>query len=606
MFGLEFGVVRRAAEAVTAVVGPPDLLPSKKMWRWTDRNGLTVNVHRETSSRATVWLAGDQVRTQGELDLVSGNVREEAPPKNSNCSAVVKDGPTLFAYARHDDEFVRLGEVIAKLASEHSNRDQEEKHLQGNERMTLDIVPAALGQEADTPVLSPLRDSAPEDMDNGTEDCALELDTKRRDVSTQTLDLTVDTLVNRIRKKSLILQPEFQRDYVWSADKASRLIESMLMGVPLPVVYVAEAQDGAWEVVDGQQRLTSINAFATGRFPDGSAFRLGRLAVRPDLRGKTYDDLSVAERNAIDNYAIRAVVIRKDSHPDLKFEVFERLNCGSVQLKDMELRNCMYRGSYNDMLAELAENDFLLKIRRAEAPHKRMDDRQLILRFLAMKRNTHLNYRGSMKQFMNREMLQHRHAPAAEIAEMKQAFESAIECAWTVFGKDAFRRWSPGDTAHPDGEWEGKLNIALWDTLLYTFSFYERRQIVPAADAIREEFLDLMSSDATFVDFIGRTTDKPDRVRYRADQWRRRVDAVVNTPPNEVRAFSRKLKIDLHRADPACRICNQHIQTPEDSEVDHVVHYWRGGPTIPENARLTHRWCNRVRGGRDDRSNTSH
>ena len=185
---------------------------------------------------------------------------------------------------------------------------------------------------------------------------------------------------------------------------------------------------------------------------------------------------------------------------------------------------------------------------------------------------------------------------------MKAMFESAIECAWAVFGvfgPNAFRRWSSGDDRSPEGQRESKLNIALWDTVLYTFAFFEKRQIVPVADAIREEFLDLMSTDDTFVDYIGHTADKPDRVRYRADTWRqRREAAAVVVPAGEARAFSRKLKEDLHTADPTCAICGQHIHAPEDAEVDHIKHYWRGAATISKNARLTHRHCNRARGGR--------
>lgn len=436
-----------------------------------------------------------------------------------------------------------------------------------------------------------------EDM-SGAEDAPLELESSERRLATQSLDLSIEALMTRISRNGLILQPEFQRDYVWSAGKASALVESVLMRIPLPVVYLAETQEGDWEVVDGQQRLTSLYSYVVGRFPDGTAFRLGQMNVRSDLKGKPFKDLSKADQNAILNYTLRAVILQNESHPDLKFEVFERLNCGSVQLKDAELRNCMYRGAYNDMLNKLAENPYLLKIRHAETPHKRMDDRQLILRFLAMKRNSHLNYRGGMKQFMNREMIAHRHAPTGEIAGMTAMFESAIECAWAVFGPNAFRRWTTGNDRSPEGQWESKLNVALWDTVLYTFAFFEKRQIVPVADAIREEFLDLMSSDDTFVDYIGRTTDKPDRVRYRADTWRKRIEAAVVVPAGEARAFSRKLKVDLHAVDSTCAICGQHIQAPEDAEVDHIKHYWRGGATIPKNARLTHRHCNRARGGR--------
>lgn len=432
------------------------------------------------------------------------------------------------------------------------------------------------------------------------DDNALDLSEADRRLSTQSLDLSIDTLVSRVDRGSLVLQPEFQRDYVWNAKKASLLVESVLMRIPLPVVYLAETRDSDWEVVDGQQRLTSLYSFVRGSFPDGSPFRLGRLDVRPDLRGKAFKDLPKSDQNAILNYTLRATILLNNSHPDVKFEVFERLNCGSVQLKDPELRNCMYRGPYNDLLAELSLNEHMLRIRRATAPHRRMEDRQLVLRFLAMKRNSHLNYRGSMKQFMNREMESHRFASAAEVAVMKRWFEDAIECAWTVFGEHAFRRWTPAGANGQQGVWDNKLNIALWDTLLYAFAFYEKRQIVPVADAIREEYLNLMASDARFVDCIGRSTDNHERLRYRADVWLARLRETVTLESKEPRAFSRRLKDEMHQVDSSCSICGQHIYSADDAEIDHVMHYWRGGRTIPENARLTHRHCNRSRGGRDD------
>ncbi|MFZ5721691.1 MAG: HNH endonuclease signature motif containing protein [Pseudomonadota bacterium] len=152
-----------------------------------------------------------------------------------------------------------------------------------------------------------------------------------------------------------------------------------------------------------------------------------------------------------------------------------------------------------------------------------------------------------------------------------------------------------------DGHWPtaGTINVALWDAALYSFSLFEKRQIVAAADAIREEFLDLLTHDDTFLDYIGRTTDKTDRVRYRADTWLARLRKVIETPAHEPRLFSRALKVRLFNAEPSFALCGQYIQDINDAEVDHVTHYWRGGATIPENARLTHRYCNRRRGGRD-------
>ena len=297
--------------------------------------------------------------------------------------------------------------------------------------------------------------------------------------------------------------------------------------------------------------------------------------------------------------SLQVIVIKAESHPDVKFEVFERLNLGAEKLNDQELRNCVYRGRYNTLLARLSEYKPFLEIQGLSAPHNRMADRQLVLRFFALYRLTHLHYKGNMKQVMNREQEVHRDAPDAALKQLEELFVRSIDMAWTVFGKRAFRRFHPGSAENPDGVWEERLNFALWDTLLYTFGFYQKSDIVPNADRIYEEFLDLMTHDPVFVEYVASTGDKADRVKYRAETWKKRMDAVVGSARTDPRTFSQKLKNELFAQEPTCSICNQQIRTLDDAEVDHVVHYWRGGETVPENARLTHRYCNRARGGRE-------
>jgi len=205
-----------------------------------------------------------------------------------------------------------------------------------------------------------------------------------------------------------------------------------------------------------------------------------------------------------------------------------------------------------------------------------------------------------MKQFLNREMEAHREASEKEIAVMRAVFEKSIEMAYTVFGANAFRRFYPGRQGNPNGYWEKrKLNQALWDTLLYTFSLYEKPQIIPIADRIREEFLNVVTNDLTFITYIASTTDKPDHVRYRAEVWRQRLQGLIGLSGKEPRTFSLALKQQLHEADPTCQICDQRIYDIDDAEIDHIQHYWQGGRTIQENARLAHRYCNRARGARD-------
>ena len=436
---------------------------------------------------------------------------------------------------------------------------------------------------------------------DGAEDAPLAIDTIDRRVKSDKQDIPIETIRTWVQRGRLDLQPDFQRHFVWNRAKASRLIESVLLEIPIPVVYVAETHDRKLEVVDGQQRVTSLCAFCDGRFPDGSPFRLSGLQVLSELNGTTFQDLDEAQQEAILACIIRMIVLSRDSDPDVKFEVFERLNLGSVRLNNQELRNCIYRGALNDLIKDLSLNSFLLRIRRVEAPHERMEDRHLVLRFLAMRERSHLNYRSPMKQFLNRFMEDHRYAQAETLLEWRQMFEAAIESAWHVFGEHAFRRVDPSHAAADSVRWSGPINVALWDTVLYGLSFYSKPQIIRRGDQIREEFIDLMFSDEQFRDCTRVQTDNVDRLQYRADVWCGRLRTLFGTAVvAEPRTFSYELKAEMFNANPTCRICQQRLQHIDDAELDHVEHYWRGGLTIPENARLVHRFCNRSRGGRSD------
>jgi hypothetical protein len=430
------------------------------------------------------------------------------------------------------------------------------------------------------------------------DEAPLDVAPDRRRVKTDKSDLPVETLHSWVTRGKINPQPEFQRYFVWNNVKASRLIESLLLDIPIPVVYVAEEANKTYSVVDGQQRITSVCSYVNGKFPDGRDFPLSSLQVLTELNGKLFRQLSGEHQEGILNSIIRLIVIEQESHPDVKFEVFERLNLGAEKLNDQELRNSVYRGKYNELLRDLTHNQYMLKIMGAKEPHKRMLDRQLILRFFAMWRNTHLKYKGPMKLFLSREMENNRNPHDKELARMRSAFEKSIEMAYTVFGTDAFRRYYASKKDNLRGYWETrKLNVALWDTLLYSFSFYEKSQIIPVADAIREEFLDVVTNDDTFIEYVASTGDKPDRIQYRAEAWQQRLKKLATS--KEPRTFSLVVKERLFKADPTCKICGQKIHDVDDAEVDHIKHYWRGGKTIPKNARLVHRYCNRARGGRD-------
>ena len=188
------------------------------------------------------------------------------------------------------------------------------------------------------------------------EDVQLQLTDDERRILTQSSDPEIKSLYDKWKRGKLILQPDFQRKYVWDNKKASKLIESALMFIPLPIFYFAEESNGQQSVIDGQQRLTAFFSYLDGAFPDGKTFKLTGLTAFPEFNRKKFSDLDEEIQDKIQDFTVRTITILKGSDPDLKFEIFERLNTGSVPLNDMEIRNCVYRGSYLAVLKELASD----------------------------------------------------------------------------------------------------------------------------------------------------------------------------------------------------------------------------------------------------------
>lgn len=410
----------------------------------------------------------------------------------------------------------------------------------------------------------------------------------------------VKDLFTSYKDGDLDTTPYFQRGYVWDKTKASRLIESIILGVPIPVIYTAEEQDGTQIVIDGQQRLKSIFGFIDGKFPKNEKdFTLSGLKMLPDYNGYTFKELEKSEKNIINNYNLSLITITKDSDKDIRFEIFKRLNTGSMKLIDQEIRNCVYRGSYNDFLKELASDNDFQYILNSPGLKERMKDVELVLRYFTFKRNTHLNYKPSMKQFLNHEIFKFQKLSANDKKNMEKDFKKVVQTTKTVFGNRAFRKFSRGYSNDPNGYWEEKkVNRGLFDIVMFGFTRYEKNEIMPNADAIREELLWLMTYNDEFIDSIsGSGTDAKVKVELKFEIWLNCLKDLLGTSKKEPRLFSSSIKQSLFEKSDSCKYCGQQILSTDDAEVDHIEHYWRGGETIPSNARLLHRYCNRKRGG---------
>ena len=307
-------------------------------------------------------------------------------------------------------------------------------------------------------------------------------------------DPELETLYARWKREDIVI-PSFQRGFVWKPSQASRLIESFLMGLPVPGIFVlVEGQDGKQKqlVIDGQQRLRSVFSYFDGFFPNGRAFRLSGVDER--WEGKRYADLSSAEQNALLTSVLRVVNIEQrgpdDDEDDSVCQIFERLNTGGIILTPQEIRNSSYRGPFNNMLIRLNKNPLWRSIFGTPSPDLRMRDIELIVRFLALSECAEY-YSKPMKRFLNVYMKTHQKELALE--EYENTFLTSVQLVIDNIGERPFhiRRG---------------INVAVFDSVMVAFAkdgplpddIGERYQILKR----HQRFIELTTASTTDVNIV--------------------------------------------------------------------------------------------------------
>ncbi len=416
----------------------------------------------------------------------------------------------------------------------------------------------------------------------------------RRRIFTDKLDPPIKSLLDKYQSGDLILDPIFQRRPVWDKTRSSKLVESVILEVPLPVFYFAESEDGTEEVIDGQQRLRALFNFLDNQY------ELSGLKALSNLNGKHFKDLDKPMQKLIAGYSLRTITFKKESDENLRFEIFERLNTGAMPLNEQELRNCIYRGKYNQLLIEASGDHDYMAIMGLNAPEKRMRDVEYVLRFAAFYHATYLKYKPSMARFLNEDMKKYQNISNQDAADLRKAFKNSVTLIRSMLGSNAFRRYYRGNEKNFHGYWEPKrFNASLFDILCWGFTIYDKNQVMANLDAVREAWIALMTNDVDFIESIEMSTSSVKNVTYRFDAWRRALSDVLSGSSMQPRCFTRSIKEQLFQANPVCAICNQQISEVDDAAVDHVEQYWLGGKTIESNARLTHRYCNWARSKSD-------
>lgn len=248
---------------------------------------------------------------------------------------------------------------------------------------------------------------------------------------------TAEVLIAKIESNEVNLKPEFQRDFVWDINRASLFIDSLLIGLPIPSIFLGKSkEDETYSVIDGQQRLKSVYFFKKGTFQSSgkkTTFSLRNLNDR-EWNEKTYAELDEKYKRRIGNAVLNTTVIEDiDSNPKLVHDIFKRLNTGGMALTDQEIRNCVYNGTFNNQLIELNANSTWRELLRKPIVDKRLNDVELILRFFALF-NNHTTYEPSMREFLS--TYQKNHKSDLENASL---FFKTIDYIKYNIGPNAFR-----------------------------------------------------------------------------------------------------------------------------------------------------------------------
>ncbi len=277
-----------------------------------------------------------------------------------------------------------------------------------------------------------------------------QLDEQRQRVDVDHFDIPVRELVRMVTEGELKTAPAYQRQFRWDAARESELVESLLLGLPVPPLFVATDQDGTWELVDGLQRVSTLVHFifadgrATKTISKGGPLRLERLSKLTAFEGLVYDELPTPMQLAFNKRPLRVTALSDKSQLDVRFDLFERLNRGGILLTPQEVRACIYRGRFNNLLSELAdEPNFkrLLKLQRGNQDDGTREEQ--VLKFFAYL-NDAAAFDGRVTHFLNDYMERNREAPDAE--ERRAVFTQAVTALVKIFNGGPVVRKGYGST----------------------------------------------------------------------------------------------------------------------------------------------------------------
>ena len=385
-----------------------------------------------------------------------------------------------------------------------------------------------------------------EDKDEIKEDEVVEVPKEIRRLNIETHDYPIKVIVEMIQEGDIILRPHYQRGFIWDRTKSSLLIESVMLNIPLPPVYLAQEEDGTLSVIDGLQRLHTFLDYYEDKFPLRKLEGEGLYDLNKLTYSKLKKEFPKAKR-ILDRGNIRTITISKDSDPDIKYDIFERLNSGSVKLNDQEIRNCIFHGKLNTLIMGtynqteqkyendgLRANKILQQTMNLTELHQRYLDAELVIRILAIieyRNDIDIKYKNSMKLLINDYMKENLHADDKRLEYIKNLFENTINKAYQIFESKLFKRYHNNDI-------EKTINRSIIDCVMSSFVDYELDELLEKKEEIvirMDEMLNDTSSKylgnitgMSFKDTVTKWTSSKNILKDRLELWQNNLNSIMD------------------------------------------------------------------------------
>ena len=327
---------------------------------------------------------------------------------------------------------------------------------------------------------------------------------------------TIHDVIRRIDKGTYVMDPDFQREFIWPKDKQSKLIESVIMRIPLPVFYLAENDDGRMVVVDGLQRLSTFQRFVTNNL------KL-YLPEREELNDKKFSDLGSKLQNRVEDCNLIFYIIDSKVPERARLDIFERVN-GGVPLTRQQMRNSLFMGQATRFLKEEAHSEIFLKATGGSLNKNTMRDREFVNRFCAFQLFDLNEYPGDMDDFLAKCLRQMNRMKDSELSQLSSEFRRGLASNFILFKRHAFRKhYSKLDR-------RSVINASLWDVMSTGLSRYPEEHVKEYSKVLRTTFYELLE-DGEFYDAITSGTNGTRKVKCRFKNTREAFEIILGPQP---------------------------------------------------------------------------